>query len=189
MPNETDTGRIEYEYVVYEKPKQDSKKQGVENQGVEIQYVEKQGQLNTKESNTKELNTNKEYIVKENAKYIIEYLNELAGTKFKPNSKETLKLIKARFKDGYELDDFYDVIDNKWKDWHGTDYEKYIRPTTLFNDKHFDEYLNQKSVFKGKPKTTYGSKPTFDNTADHISGDGFNPDNLAKDKNGNLINF
>jgi hypothetical protein len=61
MPNETKSGRIEYEYDIFEQPQepedqekdfQEPEKLGVENQG-----VENQGQLNTKESNTKELNT------------------------------------------------------------------------------------------------------------------------------------
>ena len=67
LPNQTETGRIEYIYDIFEKPqqdieKQDIEKQGVENLGVEIldveiQALENQGQLNTKELNTKELNT------------------------------------------------------------------------------------------------------------------------------------
>lgn len=65
MPNETDSGRIEYTYHIYEKPqnvknnveivessrqeveKQGIKKQGVENQGLEFQGLENHGQLNT----------------------------------------------------------------------------------------------------------------------------------------------
>lgn len=59
MPNETETGRIEYEYNVFEKPqKQEIEKQGVENQGVVFQVVENQGQLNTNYNSIKELNTN-----------------------------------------------------------------------------------------------------------------------------------
>lgn len=50
MPNETNTGRIEYEYIVYEQ-KQDKEKQGIENLGLEIQRVENQVQLNNKELN------------------------------------------------------------------------------------------------------------------------------------------
>ena len=62
LPNQTETGRIEYIYDIFEKPQQDIEKQGVENLGVEIldveiQALENQGQLNTKELNTKELNT------------------------------------------------------------------------------------------------------------------------------------
>ena len=48
-PNETKSGRIEYNYDIYEQPQ---KKQGVEKQGVEILPVENQGQLNTNKLNT-----------------------------------------------------------------------------------------------------------------------------------------
>ena len=72
LPNETASGRIEYEYTIYERPhgKQEVEKQGVENLGVEFlgvenQGVENQGQLNTNISNTKELNTKEEKRKKE----------------------------------------------------------------------------------------------------------------------------
>ena len=60
LPNQTETGRIEYIYDIFEKPQQDIEKQGVENLGVEIldveiQALENQGQLNTKELNTKDI--------------------------------------------------------------------------------------------------------------------------------------
>lgn len=57
MPGDTESGRIEYIYNIFEKPKQEGKKQDVENLPLEIQRVENQVQLNTKESNTKKLNT------------------------------------------------------------------------------------------------------------------------------------
>mgnify|MGYP003305517553 CR=1 FL=1 len=41
MPNETDTGRFEYIYDIYEYPKQGYEKQAVENQPLEIQPIEK----------------------------------------------------------------------------------------------------------------------------------------------------
>ena len=60
LPNQTETGRIEYIYDIFEKPQQEIEKQGVENLGVEIldveiQALENQGQLNTKELNTKDI--------------------------------------------------------------------------------------------------------------------------------------
>lgn len=70
LPNETETGRIEYVYDIYEQPhnkqpleKQEQEKQQVENlplenQSVENQAVEKQGQLSTNELNTKKSSTN-----------------------------------------------------------------------------------------------------------------------------------
>ena len=57
MPNKTESGRIEYVYNIFEKPKQVGKKQGVENLPLEIQQVENQVQLNTKQSNTNKVNT------------------------------------------------------------------------------------------------------------------------------------
>lgn len=108
----------------------------------------------------------KNKIFNENVKCIIDYLNETANTKYRYNTPKTVQLIGNRFKDGFVLDDFYDVIDNKWKDWKGTEWEKYMRPETLFGNK-FENYLNQKNNFKGTPKTSYSSKPTFDNTASH----------------------
>lgn len=61
MPNETESGRIEYVYNVFEQPqmKQEHKKQELENQPLENQPIENHVQLNTKKQNTKELNTKK----------------------------------------------------------------------------------------------------------------------------------
>lgn len=57
MPDKTESGRIEYVYTIYEKPKQEDKKQGVENLPLEIQRVENHTQLNTNKLNTNKLNT------------------------------------------------------------------------------------------------------------------------------------
>lgn len=59
-PNQTQSGRIEYVYDIYEQPIdiQEVEKQGIEILPLEIQGIENQGQLNTKGSNTKKLNTN-----------------------------------------------------------------------------------------------------------------------------------
>nr|UWI11127.1 MAG: Replication initiator protein A (RepA) N-terminus [Bacteriophage sp.] len=67
MPNETESGRIEYVYDIFEKAqtekqlveKQGVEKQGVENLGVENLGVENVRQLSTKESSTKESSTDK----------------------------------------------------------------------------------------------------------------------------------
>lgn len=62
MPDETESGRIEYVYDIFEHAqagKQDGKKQGVENLEVESLGVENVRQLNTKKSNTDKSNTDK----------------------------------------------------------------------------------------------------------------------------------
>ena len=75
---------------------------------------------------------------------IVDYLNAKADTKFKSSSKKTKSLIHARFEDGFSVDDFYTVIDKKCEEWKGTEWEKFLRPETLFGTK-FEGYLNQKN--------------------------------------------
>lgn len=67
MPDKTDSGRIEYIYNIYEKPKQDSKKQDVENLPLENQHVENHTQLSINELNTNKLSI-KDNIYKKNSK-------------------------------------------------------------------------------------------------------------------------
>jgi uncharacterized phage protein (TIGR02220 family) len=74
---------------------------------------------------------------------VIDYLNEKAETQFKSSSKKTQSLIHARQSDGFTLDDFKKVIDNKVSEWKGNEMGKYLRPETLFGTK-FESYLNQK---------------------------------------------
>ena len=75
-------------------------------------------------------------------KEIISYLNEKANRNYRPNIQKSKTLIKARWSEGFRLDDFKHVIDTTVKDWSGTKYEKYLRPETLFGSK-FEGYLNQ----------------------------------------------
>ena len=60
MPNETETGRIEYVYNIYEIPKQGVEKQGVDFLGVEFLDLENQGQLNIEDKilNNKDIDNN-----------------------------------------------------------------------------------------------------------------------------------
>lgn len=76
------------------------------------------------------------------AEDVISYLNFKTGRHYKATSKN-VSLINGRVKEGYTAADFRTVIDKKVKDWMGTDYEKYLQPTTLFAPSHFDNYLNQ----------------------------------------------
>jgi len=81
-------------------------------------------------------------------KEIIGYLNQKAKTNYRSSGAKTQTLIKARFKDGFTLEDFKTVIDNKTTEWlDNADMVKYLRPETLFGTK-FESYLNQKTVAK-----------------------------------------
>lgn len=89
--------------------------------------------------------------VKNNIKEIIDYLNIKSNSHYKYSTDKTQSLIKARYNDGFKLEDFKVVIDNKCDEWLGTDFEKFLRPETLFSNK-FEGYLNQKITEGAKPK-------------------------------------
>lgn len=82
---------------------------------------------------------------------IVEYLNEKAGTRYKASGAKTRTAIHARFSEGYTEEDFRCVIDKKCAEWIGTEWEKFLRPETLFGTK-FESYLNAR-VTKGKQQT------------------------------------
>lgn len=73
---------------------------------------------------------------------ITEYLNNKTGSSYRHSTKKTKDLIKARFNEGFTLEDFKTVIDKKSVEWMNTDMQKYLRPETLFGTK-FESYLNQ----------------------------------------------
>ena len=82
---------------------------------------------------------------KSNVEYveIINYLNEKSGANFKHATKVTHQHIKARWNEGFKLDDFKKVIDVKCSQWRSNpDMVAYLRPQTLFGTK-FESYLNE----------------------------------------------
>ena len=81
---------------------------------------------------------------------IINYLNEKAGTRYKSTSKDTIKHITARLKEGYTVEHFKYVIDVKVAEWNDTKMQMYIRPSTLFSEK-MDNYVNQPMPHKQQP--------------------------------------
>ena len=99
MPNETKSGRIEYIYDIFEKPKQEGEKQGVENLGVEFLGVENQCQYNI---NNKTLN------------------NKKINNKFIPPTLEEIKQYCEERNNNVDYQKFYDYYSvSKWKDKEG----------------------------------------------------------------------
>ena len=78
----------------------------------------------------------------------IDYLNKKTGKHYKSTTKKNQTVIRARTDEGFTLDDFKQVINNKVVEWKGTDMEKYLRPETLFGSK-FEGYLNQETQPSG----------------------------------------
>ena len=102
-----------------------------------IQQTSKKHQKDTIKKSTKNVKNDKE------VRYIVEYLNKSTDKNFKPESKSTQKLIKARLNEKYTVEDFENVIKCKTKDWKNTEMEKYLRPETLFNPTKFEGYLQE----------------------------------------------
>ena len=100
-----------------------------------------------KDSNTINNTVNKE---------IIDYLNLKTGSSYKHTTEATVKIINARLKEGYTLEDFKTVIDKKTKQWLNDEkMSNFLRPLTLFGTK-FESYLNEKDV-----KTEVKEKKSF----------------------------
>ena len=99
---------------------------------------------------TTEITTNK------NVELIIEYLNVKASKNFKASTAATRKFINGRLLEGYTFEDFKRVIDVKATQWlNNPDMNVYLRPSTLFAPKNFENYLNENI----KPKQVSGAGP------------------------------
>jgi hypothetical protein len=136
MPNETQSGRIEYVYEIFETPQRDNI-QGIENQGVEKQGIENLPLVLQKEKSTK----------KEKDIYIYSNIIEEENTKDKkekesikekphrtrkefvpPTYEEVLEYAKSRgredlakvFYDGYSVADWHNSYGKKITNWKQT---------------------------------------------------------------------
>ena len=112
----------------------------VTNKSEQLQQVEGDSQQQSNNNVTtlskKKENNNNIYSL------VIDYLNKKASTNYRATTKNTQGFINARVKEGYTVEDFKKVIDSKSREWLGTDFEKYLRPATLFGTK-FENYLNE----------------------------------------------
>ncbi|WP_347106940.1 conserved phage C-terminal domain-containing protein [Lactobacillus paragasseri] len=89
---------------------------------------------------------------------IIDYLNRKTNSHYRPTSKATRRLIKARYNEGFTDIDFKKVIDKKCAEWlQDGNMVQYLRPETLFGTK-FEAYLNQPDTGP-IPRRNFGSKP------------------------------
>ncbi len=105
-------------------------------------------ETNNKQSYINKEKDNKKIYTKKVCEEVIEFLNNELDTKYKSNSKQTIKLIERLIELGFNISDFKKVILNKKRCWKGTEYELYLRPSTLFRESKFEEYLNEKYINK-----------------------------------------
>lgn len=155
-------------------PKQDSKQDSgkiPDEFRIDSESFTTNKKLRSKEVKNKELKHNVEKRSSDQLKgqvhEVIAYLNSQTSKHFKANSKDTVKLISARLRDNYTVDDFKKVIDIKTPQWAGTDMDKFLRPSTLFAPKHFESYLNERPIkqnelnFNGDTPRDFGGSTRY----------------------------
>lgn len=156
------TGRLNgYEYLVYEQPHHirfsnvGKTVNGKTNNGKTVNgksHTTNNNSTNNDLTNNNSTNNDSNILSGNPTAYpyrdIIEYLNKQTGKQYKSTTKKNQTVIRARTDEGFTLDDFKRVIDNKVSEWKGTDMEKYLRPETLFGTK-FEGYLNQTPKLSG----------------------------------------
>ena len=123
-------------------------------------------QYSTVEKSKVEKSTNIPY------REIIDYLNSATGKKFRPSSEKSRRLIRARWKEGYQKDDFFKVIDNKVAKWlNDPKFSDFLRPETLFSTK-FESYINESGTRNLNPAEELTFKNAQAATA-FITGDDY----------------
>jgi len=112
--------------------------------------------LETCYSNQVESNEDLKFTIHE----VIAHLNKRSGANYRTDSVAALRHIRARYNEGYRLEDFIKVVDTKVKEWKGTQWSRYIRPSTLFARDHFEEYL-QESKMAGPKEVEFSERPNI----------------------------
>lgn len=83
---------------------------------------------------------------------LLEHLNKVANRNYRP-IKTNLNLIKRLFKLGYTAEDIRKVIELKTMEWRNNEVMAgYIRPSTLFRESKFEEYLNHAKLLENSPE-------------------------------------
>jgi len=87
----------------------------------------------------------------------IRYLNELAGRNFDWTNKSTQRLLNGRYREKRTLEDIKKTIGYMCGQWMNTKMEKYLRPSTLFNIRNFENYY-QEAIHIGNENKVKGFK-------------------------------
>ena len=91
---------------------------------------------------------------------VILHVNRRLKTNYRTDSIKTFRLVRARYNEGYRLEDFIKVIDVKWREWKNTEFAKFLRPSTLFAKGHFEEYLQQSNL-DGPKEIEFSNRPSI----------------------------
>lgn len=201
-PNETETGRIEYVYNIYEEPQ----KTRTEKQGLEIQDIENLEQVNTKKVNTK----NKETISKDivNQKKSTPLIPKKSNSVKKSEQIKTMRAMINAFTENESIREkileYFNIRlkkglqPNQWKiildDLRNYADDNADIAIDKINNAIAGGYMQIIAAWE-KDKKYVASKPKFDNTggrktekATDMSKEEFY-DSLAKNEDGSLMQF
>ena len=83
-------------------------------------------------------------------KQVIDLLNSMTGSKYKPSTKSHAGNISGRLNDGHSVDDLMAVVRFKVQEWlHDPKMAQYLRPETLFQAGKFNGYLTAAKATQG----------------------------------------
>jgi uncharacterized phage protein (TIGR02220 family) len=94
---------------------------------------------------------------------VVDHMNNVGSTKFRANTGNTAKMILARFKEGYTMEDFKKVIDTRFRAWNNTDMMQHFCPQTLFRPNNFEKYLQNAKFAKSKASAGIGEGSDYSN--------------------------
>ena len=122
----------------------DKSVQCTKDKSVQCKTVNKTFTYTVNKRNIKESSDDTDLSASETIPYveIIDYLNSKCSKRYKHSNRIAREKIRARWNEGFRLEDFKLVIDVKASEWvNDTEMNKYLRPDTLFGSK-FEIYLN-----------------------------------------------
>ena len=108
----------------------------------------KQGQFDDRDSSSSSSTTPNGHLVSasvsplEDSKAVLQFLNEKTGAKFRA-AESHFRLLQGLFNAGFTADQIRGVVAFKHREWAGTDYAKFLRPSTLFRLSNFENYYGQ----------------------------------------------
>jgi len=116
--------------------------------------------LNNTNNNTLYKQTN---MTSNNIKDVIVYLNKKTGKEYRYTTGPTIKIVNARYNEGFVYNDFITVIDNAYKHWCNNNNEfANMKPSILFNGS-FESRLDNSAY-----DWVDNNKPSKEKTAEEL---------------------
>ena len=84
---------------------------------------------------------------------VLDHLNEVTGSSYSTMRNDNRMNIRARLREGYTVEQCKAVIDKKARKWLGTQFADNLNPSTLFDKRKSDIYLQQPDANKTRRRS------------------------------------